>query len=59
MRLLPGAFMAIEQAMVLPRDRSEGAAQFLEAFIAEQRGSGMVAQALARHGIEGVTVLEA
>lgn len=59
MRLLPGAFMTIEQAMVLPRDRSESAARFIETFITEQRHSGMVADALERHGIEGAMVADA
>ena len=56
MRLLPGAFMTIEQAMVLPRARSEAAGRFVEDFITEQRRSGMVAEALERHGIEGASV---
>ncbi|WOB09697.1 hypothetical protein RXV79_06445 [Piscinibacter gummiphilus] len=59
MRPLPGAFMTIEQAMVLPRDRSEPAARFIETSITEQRCSGMVADALERHGIEGAMVADA
>ena len=56
-RLLPGRFMVIEQAMAMPRGRSTGAAQVLESFIAEQRASGFVRDALRRHGIEGATAL--
>lgn len=56
MRLLPGAFMTIQQAMALPRGRSAEAARLLELFIGEQRQSGFVQQALQRHGIEGATV---
>ena len=55
-RILPGAFMTINQAMAMPRGRSAAAAQLLEQFIAEQRRSGFVRQALQRHGMEGVTV---
>lgn len=59
MRLLPDAFMTIKQEMVLPRDRSESAARFIETFITEQRHSGMVANALERHGIERAMVADA
>lgn len=55
MRLLPDAFMVIRQAMVMPRGRSPEAQRLLEAFIVQQRRSGFVANALARHGIEGAT----
>jgi len=56
-RLLPGRFMVIEQAMAMPRGRSAQAEQLLESFIAEQRRSGFVRDALQRHGIEGATAL--
>jgi polar amino acid transport system substrate-binding protein len=56
-RLLPGRFMVIEQAMAMPRGRSRDAEQVLESFIAEQRRSGFVRDALRRHGMEGATVL--
>lgn len=55
-RLLPGAYMTIHQAMAMPRGRSPAAAQLLEQFIGEQRRTGFVQQALHKHGIEGVTV---
>jgi polar amino acid transport system substrate-binding protein len=57
LRLLPAPFMAIRQAMAMARARSPAARQRLDAFIDEQRASGFIAQALARHGIEGATVL--
>lgn len=57
-RLLPGRFMVIRQAMAMPRGRSAQAEALLEAFIAEQRRSGGVAAALQRHGIEGATALD-
>jgi polar amino acid transport system substrate-binding protein len=55
MRLLDGRFMVINQAMGLPkgRDRALG---FLSEFVADMKNSGFVAQALARHKIEGATV---
>ena len=56
LRLLPGRFMVIEQAMALPSRRGERAAQALHRFVEEAKRSGFVAAALARHGIEGATV---
>jgi polar amino acid transport system substrate-binding protein len=41
----------------MPRGRSREAEQVLESFIAEQRRSGFVRDALRRHGMEGATVL--
>lgn len=57
-RLLPGRFMVIEQAMAMPRGRSPQAQALLESFIAQQRRSGFVREALASHGIEGATALD-
>lgn len=54
-RLLPGRFMVINQAMGLPKGRDAGA-RYLMAFIEEMKASGFVAAALARHGIEGAAV---
>ena len=54
-RLLPGRFMVINQAMGMARDKEAGA-QYLTAFIEEMKASGFVADALARHKIEGATV---
>ncbi|MBI2770813.1 MAG: ABC transporter substrate-binding protein [Burkholderiales bacterium] len=54
-RLLPGRFMVINQAMGLPKGRDKAAA-YVERFIEEMKASGFVAQALARHGIEGAAV---
>jgi polar amino acid transport system substrate-binding protein len=59
MRLLPGRFMVIRQAMGCPRSRGEDAAAALASFVEEMKASGFVAQALARHGIEGATVAPA
>ena len=55
LRLLPGQFMEIRQAVGTPKGR-EGAAGYLLAFIEELKASGFVAEALKRHGIEGAAV---
>lgn len=57
-RLLPGRFMVINQAMGLPKGR-DAAAKYVEAFIEEMKASGFVAAALQRHGIEGAAVAPA
>jgi polar amino acid transport system substrate-binding protein len=57
-RLLPGRFMVINQAMGLPKGRDKAAA-YVEAFIEEMKASGFVAAALKRHGIEGAAVAPA
>jgi len=54
-RLLPGRFMVINQAMGLPKGR-DAAAAYVERFIEEMKASGFVAAALKRHGIEGAAV---
>ena len=53
--VLPGRFMAIEQAMATPRGRSAGA-RYLSAFIDEMKASGFVAAALANTGQRDATV---
>jgi polar amino acid transport system substrate-binding protein len=58
-RLLPGRFMVIRQAMGCPRSRGEEAAAELSRFVEEIKASGFVAQALQRHGIEGAGVAPA
>ena len=55
-RLLPGRFMVIQQAMAMRRGGSEPAMRFLDSFIEAQKRSGFVADALSRHGIEGAAV---
>ena len=59
LRLLPGSFMTIRQAMGLPRGRGDAAAQVLADFVEDMKRSGFVAQALKRHGIEGAAVAPA
>ena len=59
LRLLPGRFMASDQAMAVPRDRSQDAVNFVQAFLRAQQTGGALRQAFERHGIEGATLLEA
>ena len=56
LRLLPGRFMVIEQAMGLPAARSDAALATLAEFVEHKKASGFVAAALARHRIEGALV---
>lgn len=56
LRLLPGRFMVIQQAMGLPVGHGEPAAQVLRAFLEPRKSEGFVAEALARHRIEGASV---
>lgn len=59
LRLLPGRFMVIEQAMGVPKSRGEKAQRALAAFVEEMKASGFVAEALKRHGIQGAIVAPA
>ena len=59
LRLLPGRFMVIRQAMGCPRSRGEAAAQVLSQYVEEMKASGFVAAALARHGVRGAAVAPA
>lgn len=56
LRLLPGRFMVIQQAMGVPKSRGAAAAAFLASFIEDMKASGFVASALTRYGIEGASV---
>lgn len=56
LRLLPGRFMVIRQAMGTPRSRGQASADCLQAFIQEMKLSGFVADSLQRHGIQGAAV---
>ena len=55
-RLLPGRFMVIHQAMGMPAQRCALAREYLNAFVEEAKRSGWVAEAFVRHGIEGAAV---
>lgn len=56
LRLLPGRFMVIEQAMGVPADRGDAVVAALRAFVEGAKASGLVAASLARHGIQGAAV---
>jgi polar amino acid transport system substrate-binding protein len=59
LRLLPGRFMVIQQAMGLPMGRGDEAIAFLRAFVETAKASGFVAEALTRHGLQGASVAPA
>ncbi|APW37728.1 ABC transporter substrate-binding protein [Rhodoferax koreense] len=59
LRLLPGRFMVIQQAMGLPKGRGAAAASVLRRFVEDMKASGFVAEALQRHGIQGASVAPA
>ena len=56
LRLLPGRFMVIHQAMGMPARRSAQAPAHLNAFVEAAKHSGWVAQAFVRHRIQGAAV---
>jgi polar amino acid transport system substrate-binding protein len=58
LRLLPGRFMVIHQAMGMAKGKAAGA-RYLAAFVEEAKSSGFVLQALQRHHIDGATVAPA
>ncbi|HVL58952.1 MAG TPA: transporter substrate-binding domain-containing protein, partial [Burkholderiaceae bacterium] len=55
LRLLPGRFMVIEQAMGVPKGHTAAQA-WLSTFCEEMKASGYIASALQRHGVEGAAV---
>jgi polar amino acid transport system substrate-binding protein len=56
LRMLPGHFMVISQAMGLPKSRGPEAATYLHQFVEEMKATGVVAQAMTKHRIEGATL---
>lgn len=59
LRLLPGRFMVIRQAMGCPRSRGAAAAAVLASYVEDMKRTGFVAAALQRHGISGAAVAPA
>lgn len=55
-RVLPGRFMVIQQAMGTPASRGADAQALLATFVEHMKASGFVADALKRHRIEGAIV---
>jgi polar amino acid transport system substrate-binding protein len=60
LRMLPGRFMVINQAIGIPKARPsyEATNIYLSALITELKQSGFVAQAMQRHQIQGARVAE-
>jgi polar amino acid transport system substrate-binding protein len=54
-RILEGQFTAVQQAIGTPKARETGAA-FLRAFVESVKASGLVAEAIARNAVPGVSV---
>lgn len=54
-RVLEGQFTAIQQAIGTPKDRAAGA-KYLREFVEDCKASGLVAAAIARHAVRGVSV---
>ena len=59
LRLLPGRFMVIQQAMGTPASRGGRCGAALADFVEEMKAGGFVAEALARHRIQGASVAPA
>ena len=57
-RVLEGEFTAIQQAIGTPKPRAAGA-KYLREFAEDAKASGLVARAIARHGVRGVSVAPA
>nr|WP_083749130.1 transporter substrate-binding domain-containing protein [Pelomonas sp. KK5] len=55
LRLLPGRFMEIDQAIAVPKGRAAAQA-WLAGFVEQMKLSNFVALSLRRHGVEGATV---
>jgi polar amino acid transport system substrate-binding protein len=54
-RVLDGRFMAIGQALGIPKGRDAGA-QYLREFIEDVKASGLVARAIEKAGVRGVSI---
>ena len=56
LRLLPGRFMVIQQAMGVAKSRGSEAAAYLSQFVQDMKATGFVAQRLVQHQIQGASV---
>jgi polar amino acid transport system substrate-binding protein len=54
-RVLSGRFMAIQQALGIPKGRGD-AAKYLRLFIEDVKASGLVARAIENSGVRGVSI---
>jgi polar amino acid transport system substrate-binding protein len=57
-RVLDGQFTAVQQAIGTPKSRA-AAAKYLSAFVEEIKASGLVAEAISRNAVQGVSVAPA
>ena len=55
-RMLDGQFTAVQQAMGTPRDRDDAGIEYLVEFVEAAKSSGLVADLIAKHGVEGLSV---
>ena len=58
LRLIGDRFMQIQQAVGIPRTRSEDAAQFLHQLVEELKATGFIAEALRRAGQSDIAVAQ-
>ncbi|MDR0226641.1 MAG: ABC transporter substrate-binding protein [Burkholderiaceae bacterium] len=56
LRVLPGRFMVIEQAMGVPANRDPVARRTVQGFVEDMKRSGFVEDALRRHAVKGAAV---
>jgi len=59
LRLLPGRFMVIQQAMGCPKEKGPEAAAVLSQFVEDMKSNQFVAQSLVKHQIKGASVAPA
>ena len=57
-RVLEGRFTAVQQAVGTPKGRSAGA-QYLREFVEEIKSTGLVARAIEKNGVRGLTIAPA
>jgi polar amino acid transport system substrate-binding protein len=55
-RLLDGKFSSVQQAMGTPRGRDDAGFAYLRAFVEEMKATGFVAERIAAHGVDGLSV---
>jgi polar amino acid transport system substrate-binding protein len=56
LRLLPGAFMTIQQGMACPKSRGAEAHLYLEGFVQNLKQSGFITKAMLAHGVTGASL---
>lgn len=53
LKLLPGRFMAVQQAIGTPKDRGDEVLEFLRGFVDHAKTSGLIAALIEHHGMTG------